>query len=258
MFTTQIDAKAFIEGMSLLEQKQFPFAAANATNDAMFDVREEWQRTIGSVFDRPTPLTLNAVLYKKATKQNIVADVFLRNEVASGTPPSRYLERQVTGGARSQKPFEFHLRRAGILAADEFVVPARGFPLDAFGNVPKGIATAILSDLQANPDPLSNSNAASRGKRSRRKAIGKRAVYFLSSPKLEATQGRKSHLPRGIFQRTAFSRGSAVRMVFAIVSQPRYTKRFDAYALAKEIFHRQFPIRFKTRMLEALRTAKLK
>jgi hypothetical protein len=47
-------------------------------------------------------------------------------------------------------------------------------------------------------------------------------------------------------------------MVFAIVKQPHYSKRFDARGLAQQAFNASFPNRFRQRMLEALRTAKIK
>jgi len=62
MFKVGIDTKGMIERLSDLEKKQFPFAAMLAINDAMFDTREGWRTAIASVFDRPTQLTLNAVL----------------------------------------------------------------------------------------------------------------------------------------------------------------------------------------------------
>lgn len=259
MFKLQYDDRQLVAKLSELEKKQLPFATMLALNDAMFDVRKDWAEQMPIVFDLPTPFTRNAVLFKKATKTNLVAEVFLRNEAGDATPPSRYLNREVTGGAREEKPFEHLLRSVGVLAADEFVVAARGFPLDAFGNVPGGIQTAILSDLQAARDESSRSTPETRAKRARRKAVAKRAVYFESAAALSATQGRKQHLPRAIYQRTSFGSGSAIRMVFIIVKgAPRYRTRFDAFKLAQDAFSRSFPVRFQTRLAEALRTARIK
>lgn len=259
MWKLEYDDRALIASLSDLEKKQLPFATMLALNDAMFDVREAWKAAMPQVFDSPTPFTQNAVLFKKATKDNLVAEVFLRNEMGDGTPPSRYLLKQSEGGAREEKPFEHLLRMAGILGADEFVVPARGFPLDAFGNVPGGIQNAILSDLQASRDPASRSTAESRARRSRKKDVGKRAVYFESAPALSASQGKKQHLPRAIYQRTRFGSGSAIRMVFIIVKgAPRYRVRFDARKLAQDAFAASFPGRFRARLANAVATAKVR
>lgn len=257
MFKTEIDVAEMVKDLSVKEKRQLPFAVMLALNDAMFEVRTAWRNQIGQVFDSPVNLTVNAVLYHKATKDNLVAEVYLRNEAPNGTPPSRYLLPQIQGGVRQEKPFEHVLRQAGILGPDEFVVPARGFPLDAFGNVPGGIVNAILSDLGAQRDANANATAKSKAKRSRRKAVAKRAVYFESAPALAKSQGKPSHLPRGIFQRTRFGAGSSIRMVFVIVrGAPTYGKRFDALSLAKAAFDESFPLRFKLRFGQALATAR--
>src|SRR5688572_6410454 len=172
MFSILLDDKVLQAKYSDLEIRQLPFATVGAINDALFAARDAWRTQLGSVFDRPTSLTLNAVLYEKADKANLHGELFLRNEASKGTPPSRYLVNQVRGGDRREKPFEFLLRQAGVIGADEFVMPARGFPLNAQGNLPAALTRTILSDLQATRDPLGRSTAASRGKRARRKAIG--------------------------------------------------------------------------------------
>lgn len=260
MFKLEYDDRELVKSLSDLEKTQLPFATMLALNDSMFDVRQAWADAMPAVFDQPTPLTVNAVLYKKATKQKLEAFVFLRDYASKGTAPARYLLAQIQGGAREEKPFEYLLRQAGILGADEYVIPAKGFPVDAYGNVPAGVAKTIISDLQATRfDASARSTPESRRRRSRRKDVAKRAIYFESAPALSASQGKRQHLPRGIFQRTSFARGSSIRMVFAIVKgAPTYRKRFDAYRLAQETFTKSFPARFQQRMKQALLTAKIR
>lgn len=252
MFKTDIDTSQLLAKMSDLEKRQLPFATAGAINDALFEARDAWRAAIGTVFDNPTSLTLNAVLYKKATKETLTGELFLRNEASKGTPPSRYLLPQVSGVAREEKPFEFLLRQAGVIGNDEFIVPAKNFPLDSFGNVPGGVLSAILSDLQAQRDTHANSTAQSRGKRARRRAIGKRQVYFYN-------RAKRGNLPRGIFERTQLAHGSSLRMVLAIVDgAPDYARRFEAFEIANRAFAASFPVRFRIRLDEAVRTAKIK
>ncbi len=259
MFKTEIDTAALLANLSDLERKQFPFATAGAINDALFDARDAWRTGIATVFDNPNQLTMNAVLYKKATKEDLTGELFLRNEASKGTPPSRYLLPSVKAGGREEKPFEFLLRSAGIIGGDEFVVPARNFPLDPFGNVPGGILAAILSDLQAQRDPLARSTPASRKKREKRKAIGKRQVYFLSRGKEDIGNGKIQHLTRGIYERTKFASGSSIRMVLVIVEgAPVYRQRFDAFGIASAAFNASFPVRFKERLKQAVSTARIK
>jgi hypothetical protein len=257
MFKIEIDDSIFQREMSLLEQQQLPFAYANALNDSMFAVRNAWQAALPNIFDRPTAFTLRAVRYKKATKQTLEAFVYVLDETAKGTPPARYLLSEVTGGVREEKPFEFHLRRAGILAADEYLVPARGAPLDEHGNIPGSLQNAMLSDLQAHPDPLIRSTAESRRKRAvRNRKRAFQGTYFVS-------RGDRG-LPRGIFERSnrAFrgpraSGASGVRMLFIVVKgAPRYRVRFNAQQLAQDAFDKEFKAAFARRMLDALRTAR--
>lgn len=259
MWRLQYDDKALVRNLSDLERKQLPFATMLALNDAMFGVVNAWKEAIPQVFDRPTPFTLNSVLYKKATKDRLYAEVWLRDEIRDGTPPARYLHREATGGAREEKPLEHLLRQAGVLTSDEFIVPARGFPLDQFGNVPGAVARNILADLQASRDEKDRSTAESRGKRARRRDIGKRAVYFESVPTRGRSHGRKQHLPRAIFQRTATGFGSSIRMAFVIVKgPPRYRQRFDAQRFAQKAFSEAFPRAFHTRLRNAVATAKVR
>lgn len=246
MFKTTIDARAFVKDMSDIEKLQFPYACMQTLNEAAFDVRTIWEEDIPQVFDRPTELTRKAVQYKKATKQNLVAEVFLRNEASGGTPPARYLEAQVIGGQRRAKPFENLLRRAGVLGANEFAVPGKGVKLDAFGNLPKGMVTAIVSDVGAHRDPLQNSSRESRGKRARRKKrFG--GVYFYN----RAQRGR---LPRGIFNRIKTGFGSGVQSALIFVKSTSYTPRFKVFDLARQAFDESFRRRFPINLANALKT----
>lgn len=247
MFKTDVDVTAFVKALTKIEQEHFPRAVVAAINDSLFDAREAWKRDIATVFDRPNALTLNAVLYRKATLDTLTGELFLRNEAAKGTPPSRYLVPSVRPGERDEKPFEFLLRNAGVLGPNEFVVPGRGYPLDPYGNVPAGVLTAILSDLSAARETTNNSTVASRLKRARRKNTAKAKVYFYN-------RAKHGHLPRGIYERVRFGGGSSVRMVLKIIERaPRYPKRFDAFGIAQRMFATKFPVRFRARLSEAIK-----
>jgi hypothetical protein len=259
MFKTTIDPKTLLSRFSDLEKRQIPFAVMGALNDALFDARDAWRTGIASVFDDPTQLTMNAVLYRKATRDRLEAELFLRNEATKGTPPSRYLLPQVEGRQREAKPFEFLLREAGVLGGDEFVTPARGFPLDPFGNVQRQVLNSVLSDLQASRDVTRRSTPESRGKRERRRAIGKRSVYFYSRGPEDIGGGKIQHLPRGIYERTRTGFGSSVRLVLAIVKgAPSYRSRFHAFEIANRAFAASFPVRFQERLRQGVATAKIK
>ena len=259
MFSIEIDTSTMLRTLSDVEKVQFPFALATALNDTAFqDVRAGWRDEMPRVFDRPTGLTLNAVLVNRANKRQVPvphADVYLRDEAVKGTPPARYLEHQVKGGTRKRKPFENLLIRAGVMGPNEYVVPGNSVTLDAFGNVPGKVVTTILADLQAIRDEADRSTPESRRRRERRRTR-RGGVYFLSrGTGTPDARGRSQNLPRGIYERIRTGFGTAVRPVFLFVESVSYQRRFDAYGLAARLFHNGFPTRFTAAMNRAIASA---
>lgn len=242
MFHTRIDAEELLRNLGEQEKRRIPKVILGALNDTAFDVRGDWRDEMPRVFDRPIALTLNAVLYKKAQPSSLVAEVFLRNHVAKGTPPAKYLTPQVEGGTRGPKASERLLRNVGILGADEYWLPGRSVRLDGHGNVPGRTVRTVLSDLQASFDARQHSNVESRRKRARRKDAGKREVFFYSrGPSGNRGDGRPQHLKRAIYGRTQTAFGSAIRVVMHIAtSAPKYRKRYDVFTLTQRLFARRF------------------
>lgn len=64
----------------------------------------------------------------------------------SGTPPAEYLNTLVEGGSRKFKGLERQLQST-ILTAGQYVIPGREFR-NINGNLPKGIANEMLTDLR--------------------------------------------------------------------------------------------------------------
>ena len=179
-------------------------------------------------FDRPTPYTVNSTFVKPATPNNLVAEVGFKDRGV--VPTEHYLAPETVGGNRALKRFEFQLRRYGVLGAQEYVVPAKGFPLDAYGNISRGVYSAILADLQAHPDSRARSTPDSRARRSRKKLIAKRAVYFATRP--------GSNLPLGIYQRVKTGFGYAIRGVFMFVGVPRYKVKLPLLQIVTNTYDR--------------------
>lgn len=254
MFKTDVDARTLVAELDELEKRQFPYALAKALNDTAFqDVRGGWRDEMLQVFDRPTRITLNAVLVNRANRKQQpapVAEIYIRDEASGGTPPVRWLVHGVEGGSRKHKPFENLLIRAGIMSPTEFAVPGRSYPLDAHGNVPGSVVKAITADvrLARGEDTSHFSTPESRRRRERRR--NKRGGLYFAS--------RGDRLPRGIYERIRTAFGVAVRTVFIFVSRVSYSPRFDAYDVARELFNRNFPRRFDEAMRHAVRTAKQK
>lgn len=240
MFTVKYDTKELTTRFTAYEQKVLPFATAAALNDTMFRVRDGFREEFATVFDRPTPFTLNSLLFTKATKNNLAAQVFVRNESRGGTPPSKYLFPEAAGGRRGQRPFEKSLRKAG----GSYYTPGRSYPLNQYGNIPAGTIRAILSQLQANTSFL-NESQERRGRRLKRQAKrGGGKSYFVLKEK------RGKLIPGAVYERIETAHGSAVRTVLFPVRQASYRIRFNAGKVAQRIFDAYFPNAFRRRLAE--------
>ena len=58
--------KEVTKGMSSIQKKQIPFAAANAINTTLFELRKEMAKQTIKKLDRPTPFTQRGFLVDKA------------------------------------------------------------------------------------------------------------------------------------------------------------------------------------------------
>lgn len=226
-------------------EKQARFAQASALTSVARIAQGALKQEAQAVFDRPTRYTLNSTYIKAATPGRLVAEVGFRGHTASHP---HYLAAEVLGGARTVKRFEFWLRKYGVLGQNEYVVPANGFPLDVYGNMPRSVYAGILADLQAHPDEFSRSTPESRAKRGRRRQIAKRAIYFATKP--------GSRLPLGIYQRVRTAFGSTVRGVFMFVRLPRYRVRLPLLATVTRIYDQHIVREMDEALARALATAR--
>lgn len=98
-------------------KKKIPFAVVKGINRAAFDVRDGLKGDLPKRLDRPTPFTMNAFSVKKAVMATRTAWVYLK-------PIQReYLKYQILGGTAYKRK----------------VVPGRSYPLNSYGNLPKGV-----------------------------------------------------------------------------------------------------------------------
>lgn len=237
----------FVKSLESAQKDQVPFATMQTLNALAFQAREAWKVEAERSFDRPTPLTKNAALFKKATKTNLEAKVFVRDEAFKGNAPVKYLFAQVEGGDRRQKGFERWLAGVGILKQGQRAVPGRGAKLDQYGNIRGGELTKILSQLRASPDQYANQTDTSRARRRRRKARG--GEYFA------VTQQRGSLQP-GVYERINFGFGSAVKSVLFFVDGARYQKRYNVYDVGTQIFNERYAAEFDVQLARALASAR--
>lgn len=249
MFKVTVDVKPvqrFVDELA----RQTRYATAVALTKTAQEAEKAIKGEMAKSLDRPTPFTLNSLRTKSATKANLTAEVKIKDEATKAKPPTVWLAPQVYGGVRLAKRSEERLRRAGVLGANEFVVPGQGAKLDQYGNMSRGQLQAILADMQAHWDHSQNSTATSRAKRQRRKDVQKRAVYFTPRP--------GSTLQRGVYQRIGFGfGGSAIKPVLIFVQgAPRYAKRVRFYEVGQRAVQQHFENYFDMAMREAIRTAR--
>ncbi len=244
MFGIKVETEAALRDLGRLE-RHARYAHAVALTRIAQIAQGELRAETARRFSSPTPYTLNSTYVRPATPGNLVAEVGFKGATANRP---HYLAAEVTGGIRTVKRFEFWLRRYGVLGVNEYVVPAMGFPVDPYGNLPRSVYAAILSDLKAHPDESARSTAESRAKRARRKTIAKRAGYFASRP--------GGGLPLGIYQRERTAFGSAIRGVFMFVSEPRYRVRLPLLEIVTRVYDRHIAEEINKQLNNAFATAR--
>ena len=116
----RIDIKSNIKevtkGMSSMQKKQIPFAAANAINTTLFELKKEMAKQTVKKLDNPTPFTQRGFLVDKAKKTKLFGLLFAKEEVA------KYLHYQIEGGTRS--------------SGKKFAIPTSNAKLNRYGNIP--------------------------------------------------------------------------------------------------------------------------
>lgn len=218
--------------------RQIQFAILKAIDRTVDKTKSRLYSEMHRVFDRPTPYTLNALRSKPPTMSSMQGEVGFKEPWAPRS--TKYLDPQVEGGPRRRKGFELAMSMFGvrgygkrgiksILGNNEFLVPARGVPLNQYGNVSPGLIQKILSGLQAQQDPLANTTTASR----KRKKSSE--WYFITRA--------------GIWQR----KGSNTTMLFFRTNKaPTYRKRFLFYDLARQFVDQTYQGEFEAALGDAL------
>lgn len=197
-------------------------ALAQALNNMAKEAIQPLQSEATSVFDRPTPFTLNAFRIDYAKPGTLEAAVAVKDEKSGsskGQAPEAWFEPQVYGGERRIKASERWLRQKGILPAGMYVAPGKGARLDAYGNMSRGHIQQILSGLKAFGLSGSDHNASS----SRRsKGKGHAQAFFVL---------RRGRQALGIAER----RGKDLQVVLVFTREPSYAPRFDFHKVVRQV-----------------------
>lgn len=231
--------------------KQVRYALAVALTRTAQDVRAAEYDEMRREFDRPTPYTLRSLYVKGATRANLQAVVWVKDDRAgSGTPATRYLLPQIEGGPRGLKGFEKALQRAGYMKHGDKAVPGQFARLDRYGNVSYGQLIQIMSQLRITLTSGHHRNISTDAKKAARAVQRAGGQYF-------ALPNGRGKLPPGIYQRRDFAHGSAApRPVLVFVSGAAYRARFHFERVARRTISDKAGAHFIRAYREAQATAR--
>ncbi|QRY79648.1 hypothetical protein JVX91_00605 [Pseudomonas sp. PDNC002] len=232
----------FDDELSSLEQDQIPFAAALALTRTAQAVEKVLVTSMRTVFDRPTPYTLNSLRVFPATKEKLVARVWMKDESVKAEPATRWLTPEIYGGDRRTKRVERQLRERGILPEGKYVVPGAGAKLDKYGNMNRGQVTKALSGIGGYTQQGYDANATDSA-RSVKKG-NYRHYFVMHGPDRQ---------PIGIAERTAKGK-DGLAMILAFVSKPTYRKTFDFHQIAQREAEARLRAEAEKAVAEARRT----
>lgn len=215
------EAEKYLVG---LRKDQIPYATQYAINATLFEARKNVIEAMKRYLDKPTPYTLRGVEVIKANKQKLYGKLMLRDFAAKGTPADRYLIYQIEGKPRKHKGFEVKLIRDGYMDSNQYAIPTRFAPLDAYGNVSGSYINMISSQLRLTPKGMvdQRETPASRQRKRRRK----QPRFFVARKTRTATR----HLAEGVYERMGTGDSSTIKPIFIFTNgAPKYRKRLPFY-----------------------------
>ena len=245
------DSSALMSRISYLVP-ELRVQTAKALNWTIYNVRDAQRRAMAQVFDRPTPFTLNQTnRVMLATPDLLQAQTKIRDDQSSGVAPSNYLGPQIYGGRRKVKASEKALQANGLMPTGWIAIPGPGARLDAYGNMSRGQISLILNYLGTYREAGYNTIQAKDRDRFKRGSKKRRGfVLFV------ARVGNKNGLQPGVYERTAFGFGQAIKPLLIFVSRATYRARFDFVGIAKRTTEQRFPQEFAAAFKRAVATAR--
>lgn len=247
------DLEATISQWARIAGDQMPYATAVALTRTAKAGKEEIERQLPSLIDRPIPYTLRGFRLYPATKRKLIAEVDFRPAAGRGTSAHDYLAPLVYGGKRKLKAFEKSLQRTGLLPSGYAAVPGNAAKMDAYGNMSRGQIVQILSYFKSFGEQGYSANITDKKRdslaRGNKRTGAHGFQYFIGRP----AGGR---LPLGVWQRINFGElGTAIKPIIIFVSKPAYAKRLDVAGIAKRVIDERFRPELQRSVADALRTA---
>ncbi|HAC70137.1 MAG TPA: hypothetical protein DCF41_00280 [Arcobacter skirrowii] len=229
------DIKNMIQSLSDIEKKQVPFATMITLNKLAFSVMEEHKKEIKSKLNWKVK-TPNAIRYKKATKKNLVSEVYI-DEWSWGWYA---LKQHYTGEDRHRKGLEKAMQYFGYMSKDEILTPPPGVKINA------GRYTQIKSQLKL--DYKSGYTANETINSRKRNPKSEELRYFI------ITRNSKWNHHPGIYAR--MSGYDKPICLLRISKKPKYKKRFDFEQSVHKIYSSKGRYFFSEALANAIKTAK--
>lgn len=284
------EAEKYLVG---LRKDQIPFAAAYALTQTAKDAQSDIVSAMKTVFNNPKPFTLQGTFVIPATKSKLYATVKLKDgslreslETSKRGTADKYLAASVKGGNRKNTAFERALIYNGLMPPGYFAIPTRLAPKDQYGNVPPGVYTRIMSQLQigdefqrkaskpkakasARPvNRLKGSSPVERQKKFERAQQRKKqqALQNVTRPKrprgypifnVYPKREKNRHLAPGIYERVTTGFGSTIRPLFIYTDKaPTYKPRLQFFKIATDSAKQNFGSNFNKGFKIAQATAR--
>jgi hypothetical protein len=250
-----IDVNDFERGLDDLGRRQIPFAITVALTRTAQQARDEQYKQVKSIFDRPTPYTLNSLFVRPAKRNDTppTAEVGYKSASAKGIAAARYLVPHTPeGGKRNDKRSEVALRRAGILPFGYQTRPGKGAKLDQHGNHARGEIVQILSALKAFGEEGYTANRTARSEQKARKSRRLREFVYLKERNGKAG---------GIFERDVVKKkygtdNSDLTPILIFIREPRYKYRYPFQVINEQIAIARLRPNFRRALEEAIRTGR--
>lgn len=200
-------------------------AAATGLTRTAKRLAVEWQKEIDTKIDQPMAFTKKATRIEAAKADNLTAKVALKDVSRGGMSQAEYLQQHEYGGGRLVKKFERALIASGAMPQGYITVPGKGADRNGYGNVPRSIIIAVISqlgtDFSVGYQQTISKDATKRAKSHARH--GKR--YFVMPV------GNPSGVSPGIYVRGA---GRMMLMVFAFKQVVQYSRKLTLQSSASD------------------------
>lgn len=195
------------------------------------EAQTAFKNHVNEVFDRPKPFTVNAVFVTRSTAETLTATVGFKEDGGAGTPAGIYLQAELYGGERNEKPFEKALTAKGILPNGWQVTPGRAAKIDAYGGQSPSEIIDILTLIKGDSEsPIITKR--------REKLAAKRGFapskYFFVKP------GDGSTLTPGVWRRGNEGHGGGIEKVMNFVQKTTYSQKFNMEDVVRRVLEEKF------------------